>query len=253
MSCGCTSPDPGFCGPPTITPQLVAGPQGATGKSAYQAWLDLGNEGTEQDFIDSLKGATGAPGTNGANGATGAKGDTGATGAQGPAGLVRPVVHFGGAYFKTNSVSEISNAILGIPEDRILQLGVMPAASGRYFAVAEIELATDLTFNGNINATGWLIHRQSVSNWQEKMEWYWGRPLTSKPAGFNTGTIFTFSRSQVLDVNQGWSFEYQCGTGFRVVGGRLTLYQAPEYFVQAPGFVDGLYQQIVPALPVMTP
>ena len=29
---------------------------GASGKSAYQTWLDLGNEGTEQDFIDSLGG-----------------------------------------------------------------------------------------------------------------------------------------------------------------------------------------------------
>ena len=27
---------------------------GAEGKSAYQTWLDLGNEGTEQDFLDSL-------------------------------------------------------------------------------------------------------------------------------------------------------------------------------------------------------
>ncbi len=32
------------------------------GKSAYEIWLDLGNEGTEQDFIDSLKGKDGAPG-----------------------------------------------------------------------------------------------------------------------------------------------------------------------------------------------
>ena len=29
---------------------------GAEGKSAYQTWLDLGNTGTEQDFIDSLGG-----------------------------------------------------------------------------------------------------------------------------------------------------------------------------------------------------
>ena len=29
---------------------------GAEGKSAYQTWLDLGNEGTEQDFLDSLGG-----------------------------------------------------------------------------------------------------------------------------------------------------------------------------------------------------
>lgn len=33
---------------------VPTGPQGAEGKSAYQVWLDLGNTGTEQDFIDSL-------------------------------------------------------------------------------------------------------------------------------------------------------------------------------------------------------
>ena len=35
---------------------------GADGKSAYQIWLDAGNTGTEQDFLDSLKGADGTPG-----------------------------------------------------------------------------------------------------------------------------------------------------------------------------------------------
>lgn len=34
---------------------VPTGPRGAQGKSAYQTWLDLGNTGTEQDFIDSLK------------------------------------------------------------------------------------------------------------------------------------------------------------------------------------------------------
>jgi hypothetical protein len=29
------------------------------GKSAYQVWLDAGNIGTQQDFLDSLKGAVG--------------------------------------------------------------------------------------------------------------------------------------------------------------------------------------------------
>ena len=33
----------------------IAGKDGANGKSAYQIWLDLGNSGSEQDFIDSLK------------------------------------------------------------------------------------------------------------------------------------------------------------------------------------------------------
>ena len=38
------------------------GQNGADGKSAYQSWLDLGNVGTEDDFINSIKGDKGEPG-----------------------------------------------------------------------------------------------------------------------------------------------------------------------------------------------
>lgn len=36
-------------------PRGLTGPAGIAGKSAYQEWLDLGNAGSEQDFINSLK------------------------------------------------------------------------------------------------------------------------------------------------------------------------------------------------------
>lgn len=38
------------------------GADGADGKSAYDIWIDAGNEGTEADFLTSLKGADGADG-----------------------------------------------------------------------------------------------------------------------------------------------------------------------------------------------
>lgn len=38
---------------------------GADGKSAYEIWLEQGNIGTKQDFIDSLKGEPGEPGPQG--------------------------------------------------------------------------------------------------------------------------------------------------------------------------------------------
>lgn len=43
----------------------VVGYDGADGKSAYQIWLDNGNTGTEQDFLNSLKGQDGADGKDG--------------------------------------------------------------------------------------------------------------------------------------------------------------------------------------------
>lgn len=48
--------DKGDQGPQGETgPKGDPGPAGQDGKSAYQIWLDLGNTGSEQDFIDSLK------------------------------------------------------------------------------------------------------------------------------------------------------------------------------------------------------
>jgi hypothetical protein len=38
--------------------------QGAAGKSAYELWIDEGNSGSVQDFLDSLKGAQGDNGLN---------------------------------------------------------------------------------------------------------------------------------------------------------------------------------------------
>ena len=78
--------------------QGLQGPPGADGvigvdgKSAYEIWLDEGNVGTEQDFLDSLIGAQGPQGIQGETGPQGpegpqgAQGETGATGATGPAG-----------------------------------------------------------------------------------------------------------------------------------------------------------------------
>lgn len=40
-------------------PQGNTGEQGDTGKSAYEIWLEVGNTGTEQDFLNSLKGQEG--------------------------------------------------------------------------------------------------------------------------------------------------------------------------------------------------
>lgn len=95
----------GFAGP-----EGDAGTTGATGASAYQLWLDAGNEGTAQDFLDSLEGSDGAEGPSayavwkalpgnengteqdfiddltGPDGATGANGADGAPGAPGTPG-----------------------------------------------------------------------------------------------------------------------------------------------------------------------
>jgi len=54
-----------------VGPQGLQGEQGNNGKSVYQEWLDLGNDGTEQDFINSLKGPKGETGPQGLKGENG--------------------------------------------------------------------------------------------------------------------------------------------------------------------------------------
>ena len=67
--------------------EVPQGPSGVRGLSAYEIWLELGNTGTEQDFIDSLVGPQGPQGVPGADGANGADGADGANGADGAPGL----------------------------------------------------------------------------------------------------------------------------------------------------------------------
>ena len=53
------------------------GPEGPEGDSAYEVWLDAGNSGTVDDYLDSLKGDAGADGSNGTDGAPGEDGADG--------------------------------------------------------------------------------------------------------------------------------------------------------------------------------
>ncbi|MFM6980225.1 MAG: hypothetical protein ACKOWE_02340, partial [Micrococcales bacterium] len=75
------------CALPTPGPSGSQGATGATGKtglSAYDLWLQLGHEGTAQQFLDSLVGEKGADGifygSNGLNGKAGAAGTSGEDG-----------------------------------------------------------------------------------------------------------------------------------------------------------------------------
>lgn len=62
------------------------GEDGKDGKSAYQVWLDKGNVGDEVAFLASLKGDKGDPGKDGEKGADGQKGEQGQKGDAGEKG-----------------------------------------------------------------------------------------------------------------------------------------------------------------------
>lgn len=57
-----------------FTAEQLEGLRGDHGYSAYEIWIGLGNEGTEQDFINSLKGERGERGNDGLVGVSGRDG-----------------------------------------------------------------------------------------------------------------------------------------------------------------------------------
>ena len=62
------------------------GKDGIDGKSAYETWLEIGNEGTEQDFLNSLQGRDGKDGADGKDGVNGKDGTNGTNGVDGKDG-----------------------------------------------------------------------------------------------------------------------------------------------------------------------
>lgn len=83
--------DTGNTGPTGSTGEKGdTGDTGPSGDSAYQIWLDQGNTGSEQDFLDSLVGPTGPTGSTGEKGDTGNTGPTGSTGEKGDPGEFIP-------------------------------------------------------------------------------------------------------------------------------------------------------------------
>lgn len=64
-------------------PQGPQGEKGADGKSAYDLWLEAGNEGSTEDFLASLKGERGEQGPQGEKGEQGERGLQGEKGEQG--------------------------------------------------------------------------------------------------------------------------------------------------------------------------
>lgn len=101
-------------------PAGPAGPVGAPGKSAYEVAVDNGFEGSQQEWLATIRGVegpqgpqgeTGPQGATGAIGPQGPQGPTGATGSQGPAGYT-PVK--GVDYFTQADINEILGEVQNV-------------------------------------------------------------------------------------------------------------------------------------------
>jgi hypothetical protein len=154
----------------------LTGPSGANGTnglSAYQVWLNLGNLGTEADFIASLTGPQGTAGTNGTNGTNGISvtnttiiGDslfttlsngqiinagyvTGSTGATGPQGIqgIGGFTHYIGEQFGGGVIFHLWKDSAGVEHGLI---------------VDKIDLSTAQVWS---NITSTLIGQSAQSSW----------------------------------------------------------------------------------------
>jgi len=117
--------------------QGIDGTNGVDGKSAYQIWLDLGNTGSETDFVNSLKGP---------------KGEDGADAVLPSANNVGDMQYWNGTEWVIVGA--------GAP-GQFLQFSVnnVPTWSGNSYASVTISAATDITtsgasFNANISSDG---------------------------------------------------------------------------------------------------
>lgn len=87
-----------------IVEQVQVGAKGEDGKSAYQLAVEAGYEGSETEWLASLKGKDGKDGTNGINGTNGKDGKDGTNGVDGKT----PVK--GVDYFTTAEIQQIEEA-----------------------------------------------------------------------------------------------------------------------------------------------
>jgi hypothetical protein len=144
------------------------GAPGDNGLSAYEIWLNLGNSGSEQDFIDSLAGEDGLAGVNGEAGAAGAAGAPGPAGADGapgadgqdgdPSDIQKLVFSYGASSPNTNSGNWTNNAgtpsvsgTLGFPDIYSQSFNIEKTSATSVIEIS-FDAVFDIAFNQNL---GW--------------------------------------------------------------------------------------------------
>uniref|UniRef100_UPI0040487F97 collagen-like triple helix repeat-containing protein n=1 Tax=Algoriphagus sp. TaxID=1872435 RepID=UPI0040487F97 len=121
------------------------------GKSAYQFWIDLGNVGSEQDFINSLKGPAGPVGPTGATGipgTTGLQGEAGQPGMAGTNGLsaYQAWIGLGNTGTEANFIASLSGPTG--PQGPAGATGPAGADGAAASAATFVDLSTNQTIGG---------------------------------------------------------------------------------------------------------
>ena len=120
------------------------GKDGAEGKSAYEIAVKNGFDGTEQEWLDSLKGVDGVQGPKGEQGIQGVQGEQGAQGIQGEIGPQGPQGEVGpqgekGADGKSAYEIAVANGFVGSESDWLASLKGESLNPESYYSKAEVD------------------------------------------------------------------------------------------------------------------
>ena len=195
--------------------QGSVGAIGANGLSAYQVWLNLGNMGSENDFIASLKGPQGVKGD---------KGETGLTGSNGTNGGIGGFTHYLGEAFNGGIIFEIYKGSDGLEHGLIVALTENSGAAWQTTgSLVNANRTEDGAYNTNL-MTGSPAQTYILTlgaDWylpsiDELGKLYYNRYYAQKGlrAGGNTllsSTIEYWSSSEI-DANIAHTFNYHYGT-----------------------------------------
>ena len=120
------------------------GKDGAEGKSAYEIAVKNGFNGTEQEWLNSLKGVDGVQGPKGEQGIQGVQGEQGAQGIQGEIGPQGPQGEVGpqgekGADGKSAYEIAVANGFVGSESDWLASLKGESLNPESYYSKAEVD------------------------------------------------------------------------------------------------------------------
>lgn len=186
------------------------GTSGTDGKSAYQIWLEQGNTGTEQDYLNSLKGQDGKDGTSGKDGYTPQKGIDyfdGKDGEDGKDGVSR---YFYVRYSKNSN----GNPMTTTPQSDTEYMGTAdttsPTAPTSYSSYTWVKIKGDNGANGTPGTPG----ENGLTTYLHIMYSEDGQTFTPEEKDENGNLIYALGKKPSAWIGQYTDYVAQDSTNF---------------------------------------
>lgn len=178
------------------------GKDGAEGKSAYEIAVKNGFNGTEQEWLDSLKGVDGVQGPKGEQGIQGVQGKQGAQGIQGEIGPQGPQGEVGpqgeqGADGKSAYEIAVANGFVGSESDWLASLKGESLNPESYYSKAEVDQKiADVAAGEAVDLSGY-AKTDDLNNKADKSDVY---SVTAADAKFATMEVVEEKLAKVSTI-----------------------------------------------------